>query len=80
MARGAAALGGAGRMGIEQGQGPPLEWRNHELADGFSHAVVAAVRQAHPDDFGAPNGEQETTIYAEAFSIGTPSDLSEGRS
>ena len=44
MARGAAALGGAGRMGIEQGQGPPLEWRNHELADGFSHAVVAAGR------------------------------------
>jgi hypothetical protein len=56
------------------------EWRNHELADGFSHAVVAAVRQAHPDDFGAPNGEQETTVNAEAFSIGTPSDLSEGRS
>jgi len=38
------------------------------------------VRQAHPDDFGAPNGEQETTVNAEAFSIGTPSDLSEGRS
>jgi hypothetical protein len=27
-----------------------LEWRDCDLADGFSQAVVAAVRQAHPDD------------------------------
>jgi hypothetical protein len=27
------------------------EWRNQELADGFSHAVVAAVRQPRPNDF-----------------------------
>jgi hypothetical protein len=26
------------------------EWRDRDLADGFSQAVVAAVRQAHPDD------------------------------
>jgi hypothetical protein len=31
--------------------GALAEWRNQELADGFSHAVVAAVRQPHPNDF-----------------------------
>lgn len=29
---------------------PVAEWRNRELAAGFSDAVVAAVSQAHPDD------------------------------
>jgi hypothetical protein len=27
-----------------------LQWRNRELADRFSRAVVALVQQAHPDD------------------------------
>jgi hypothetical protein len=29
---------------------PVAEWRNRELAAGFSDVVVAAVSQAHPDD------------------------------
>jgi hypothetical protein len=29
---------------------PVLQWRNRELSDRFSQAVVALVRQAHPDD------------------------------
>lgn len=29
---------------------PVLEWRTRELANKFSDAVVAAVRQAHPGD------------------------------
>jgi hypothetical protein len=31
---------------------PVLEWRTRDLANRFSDAVVAAVRQAHPDDLG----------------------------
>jgi len=40
----------------------------------------AALDRADRRIIGAPNGEQEITVNAEAFSIGTPSDLSEGRS
>jgi hypothetical protein len=38
----------------------------------------AALDRADRRIIGAPNGEQEITVNAEAFSIGTPSDLSEG--
>jgi hypothetical protein len=40
----------------------------------------AALDRACRRIIGAPNGDQETTVNAEAFSIGTRSDLSEGRS
>src|SRR5262245_1960083 len=30
-----------------------LEWRNRQLSDGFSNAVVAAVRASHPDALAA---------------------------
>jgi hypothetical protein len=39
-----------------------------------------AVDRACRRIIGAPNGKQETPINAEAFSIGTPTGLSEGRS
>jgi hypothetical protein len=29
---------------------PVLEWRTREINDGFSEAVIAAVRRVHPGD------------------------------
>jgi hypothetical protein len=26
-----------------------LQWRNREISDGFSNAVISAIRRAHPD-------------------------------
>jgi hypothetical protein len=36
---------------------PTVEWKSRELADHWSAAVVALVRQAHPDDLdGSSDG------------------------
>ena len=48
--------------------------------EGMSPYAEAALDRACRRIVGAPNGEQETTINAEALSISTPSDLSEGQS
>jgi hypothetical protein len=48
--------------------------------EGLLPYAEAALDRACRRIVGVPNGEQGTTINAEALSISTPSDLSEGQS